>query len=287
MPGEEDSVLLDRFRLDDKVALVTGAGRGIGEGIALAFAELGAQVVCTARTQSEIDDAALQICNAGGQALALRCDVTKDEEIGRLVDDVIGRLGQIDIVVNNAGGGGHGKTLELDDDFMIETLRLNLMAAVHVSRRVIPHMQAGEGGSIVNISSGLSRIVDNGALSYGSAKAALEHATRMLAFEFAPEVRVNAIRCGAVLTPDIEKSLFSLNPRIRPWMEEMTPMARIGTPEDIALAALYLASDASSFITGKILDVDGGQGEATSSLALFRTLRRHEKAAVVAATAKP
>jgi 7-alpha-hydroxysteroid dehydrogenase len=276
-------MLLDRFRLNDKVALVTGAGRGIGEGIALAFAEMGAHIVCVARTQSEIDDTAEQIRKAGGKALALRCDVTNDEQIAALVEDVIGRLGAVDVVVNNAGGGGHGKTLELDDEFMIETLRLNLMAAVHVSRRVIPHMQQGRGGSIVNISSGLSRTVDSGALSYGSAKAALEHATRMLAFEFAPEVRVNAIRSGAVLTPDIEKNLFSLNERIRPWLEEMTPMGRIGTPEDIALAALYLASDASSFITGKILDVDGGQGEATSSLALFRTVRRYERAAVAAA----
>lgn len=276
-------MLLDRFRLDDKVALVTGAGRGIGEGIATAFAEVGARVICVARTQSEIEDTAEQIRKAGGDAVAIACDVTDDAQIAELVDAVLRERGRIDVVVNNAGGGGHGKTLDLEDEFIIDTLRLNLLAAVHVSRRVIPHMQEGEGGTIVNISSGLSRTVDAGALPYGSAKAALEHATRMLAFEFAPKVRVNAIRSGAVLTPDIEKSLFSLNDRIRPWLEEMTPMGRIGTPEDIALAALYLASDASSFVTGKILDVDGGQGEATSTLHLFRTVRRHEKAAVAAA----
>ena len=121
-------MLLDRFRLDGKVALVTGAGRGIGEGIALAFAEVGARVICTARTQSEIDDTAQRIVEAGGEASAVPCDVRDEAQLDRLVATSLAKMGRIDVVVNNAGGGGHAPTLELEDEFVIDTLRLNLLA---------------------------------------------------------------------------------------------------------------------------------------------------------------
>ena len=263
-------MLLDRFRLEGQVALVTGAGRGIGEGIAEAFAELGAHVICCARTISEIETVAERIRSRGGEATALRCDVTDDAQIEALIAATLERCGRLDVVVNNAGGGGWGHTLDLDDALLLDTLRLNLLAAVHVTRRAIPHMLAGGGGSVVNISSGMARVIDRGGVPYGAAKAGLEQATRMLAYEFAPQVRVNAIRCGAILTPDIEKHMFSRDPKVREDLEAWTPMRRIGTPEDVALAALYLASDAGSYVTGKILDVDGGVVQELSAMAIIR-----------------
>jgi len=271
--GEEGTVLLDRFRLQGQVALVTGAGRGIGEGIAEAFAELGAHVICCARTVAEIEAVAGRIREQGGEATALRCDVTDDAQIEALIATTVERCGRLDVVVNNAGGGGWGPTLDLDDALLLDTLRLNLLAAVHVTRRAIPHMLAGGGGSVVNISSGMARVTDRGAVPYGAAKAGLEQATRMLAYEFAPRVRVNAIRCGAILTPDIEQQMFSRDPQVRTDLEAWTPMQRIGTPEDVALAALYLASDAGSYVTGKVLDVDGGVVQELSAMAIIRQSR--------------
>jgi len=267
-------MLLDRFDLTGKVALVTGAGRGIGEGIAEAFAELGAHVICSARTEAEIEATAAKIQEDGGEATALRCDVTQDAEIERLIDTVIQQRGRVDVVVNNAGGGGWGSSLELDDALLLDTLRLNLLAAIHVTRRAIPHMLRVGGGSVVNISSGMARVVDGGGVPYGAAKAGLEQATRMLAYEFAPDVRVNAIRCGAILTPDIEKNMFARDPTVRGDLESWTPMRRIGTPEDVAIAALYLASDAGSYVTGKVLDVDGGVVQELSAMAIIRESRK-------------
>ena len=249
-------MILDRFRLTDKVAIVTGAGRGIGRGIAEAFAEAGAHVVCAARTPEQIERTAERVESFGRRALAIPCDVNDRGQLERVVAQTMQELGRIDVVVNNAGGAPPRPALRTSERMFEAALHFNVTSAFLLSRFVIPHMLEGAGGAIINISSGLSHLVEPGFVAYGTAKAALNHMTRLLAHEFAPRVRVNAIAVGSVETDALAP--FVADPETRKKMEALTPMNRIGTTEDVALAALYLASPASSWVTGKILEVDGG-----------------------------
>ena len=244
------------FRLDGATAIVTGAGRGIGKGIASSLAEAGATVVCAARTEAEIAATAKDIGEAGGKALALTCDVTSEEQCGRLIERMVVEYGGVDLLVNNAGGGGHRPTRHLDTDFLVETHQLNLFAAVHLSRLAAESLRAGSG-SIINISSGMGHVAEANCIAYASAKAGLEQATRNLALELARDVRVNALRLGAIFTPDFE-NLVAAMPGIDERLAHWTPLGRLGTPRDVALACVYLASPAGSFITGQVIDLDGG-----------------------------
>jgi 7-alpha-hydroxysteroid dehydrogenase len=253
-------MILDRFRLDGKVAIVTGAGRGIGAGIALAFAELGAHVACAARTREQVEETAAQARAQGRRALGLVCDVTERAQLEELVAQTMREFGRIDILVNNAGGWPPQPALETSEASFEGALRFNVTTAFVLTRLSVPHMLAGGGGSIVNISSAAGRLVMSGFVAYGTAKAALSFMTRELGREFAPKVRVNAIAVGAVETSALAPFL---NDELRGKMEALTPMRRIGTVEDIALAALYLASPASSWVTGKVFEIDGGT-EATN-----------------------
>jgi len=248
-------MILDRFRLTDKVAIVTGAGKGIGRGIALGFADAGADVVLAARTPGDLESAAEEIRARGRRALAVPCDVTAGEQLDALAARARGELGRIDILVNNAGGTPPTPLLQLEDRAFEAAFHFNVTSAMHLSRQVIPHMLERDGGAIVNISSGLGHLVESGFVAYGTAKAALAHMTRLMACEFAPRVRVNAIAVGATLTDAL--GLF-VKGELKRQMEELTPMGRLGSVEDIACAAVYLASPAASWVTGKIFEVDGG-----------------------------
>jgi 7-alpha-hydroxysteroid dehydrogenase len=248
-------MLLDRFRLDDKVAVVTGAGRGIGEGCALAFAEMGADVVCAARTPEQIEDTAEKVRAFGRRAIAVPCDVMDSSQLENLVSAAEKEFGRIDVLVNNAGGSPPKAALETSERMFERAFHFNVTSAFVLSKLAVPVMRRGGGGSIVNISSAAGKLVQSGFAAYGTAKAALSFLTRNLGAEFAPDVRVNAIGVGSVATSSL---LPFLDDDLRGAMEKLTPMGRLGEVEDIALMALYLASPASSWVTGKVMEVDGG-----------------------------
>lgn len=250
-------MILDRFRLTDRVAIVTGASAGIGRGSALAFAEAGADVVCAARTPERLEKVAEQIRERGRRALVVPCDVNHAAQLRNLVDLAVTEFGRIDVVVNNAGGSPPTAALDLTLRDFEAAFHFNVTSAFELTRLAAPHMMKVGGGSVVNISSAMSYMVESGFVAYGTAKAALSHMTRLLAHEWAPHIRVNAIAVGATETDALSPFLNAAE-GLREQMTALTPMARLGTPEDIACAVLYLASSAASWVTGKVLQVDGG-----------------------------
>jgi 7-alpha-hydroxysteroid dehydrogenase len=250
-------MILDRFKLTDRVVIVTGAGKGIGRGIALGFAEAGAVVVCAARTPAELEETAKGVRERGRRALAVPTDVTLTDQLERLVAATLAEFGRLDLLVNNAGGTGPRPALDTSEAYFEMALRMNVTQAFLLSRLCVPQMveTAGEG-AIVNISSRSSDMVQTSFVAYGAGKAALNMMTRNLAAELAPKVRVNAISVGGVGTEALQVVLT--NEALKKQFDANTPMKRPGSVEDIAACALYLASPAASWVTGKIFQVDGG-----------------------------
>lgn len=247
--------ILERFHLDGSVALVTGSGRGIGRAIALAYAEAGADVVCSARSLAEVEAVAEEVRARGRRALAIACDVTDSQQRQALVEQTREHMGRLTHLVNNVGGGGPNDPLSMTPEQFDEILRFNVSTAYAFCQLCVPLMREAGGGNIVNVSSVAARYSQRHFSAYGSAKAALSHLTRLLAQDFAPQIRVNAVAPGPTLTD----ALAGVMPAaMRQSMEANTPLKCLGTPEDIAAAALYLASPASAWVTGKIIDVDGG-----------------------------
>jgi 7-alpha-hydroxysteroid dehydrogenase len=183
------------------------------------------------------------------------CDVTDPAQLENVTRRTMEEFGRIDLLVNNAGGFPPMPFLDTDLPSWEWCFKFNLNSAFVLTRACVPHMLAGDGGAILNISSAAGRIIRKGFVAYGTAKAALSFMTKQLAAELAPRVRVNALAVGAVETAALRPFL---NDEIRSRMEALTPMRSIGTVEDIALAALWLCSPAGGWVTGKVVEVDGG-----------------------------
>jgi len=249
-------MLLDRFRLDDRVAIVTAGGRGIGAASALALAECGADVVIAARTADQLDDVAAQVKERGPRAVAVPADLSDLAAVTGLVDTAIAEFGRLDIVVNNVGGSMPMPFLDTDVATFEAAFHFNVSTAYALTQAALPHLLDSGHGSVVNITSAMGRFRDRGYAAYGTAKAALAHLTRLLAADCAPKVRVNGVAPGSIATSALE--MVVTNEPIHNEMVSKTPLRRLGDADEIALAVLYLASDASSYVTGKILEVDGG-----------------------------
>jgi 7-alpha-hydroxysteroid dehydrogenase len=250
-------VILDRFSIAGRVAIVTGAGKGIGRGIAKGLAEAGADVVLAARTESDLDEVAVEITKLGRRALAVKTDVMDQEAREALVARAIEEFGHLEILVNNAGGSMPTPAMSTSERFLEKAFSFNVTAAFSLTKLAARAMvDTSGGGAVVNISSRSASMTQTSFVAYGAAKAALDRLTRNMAPELAPRVRLNAIDVGGVATRSLEVVLTDEN--LSRQFIAGTPMARPGEPEDIACAVLYLVSDASSWVTGKVFEVDGG-----------------------------
>ncbi len=243
------------FRLDGDVALVTGAGAGIGRAIAQTFAAAGASVVVTDRTMDGAQAVAAEIVTAGGRAVAAPCDVTRPEQLEAAVAGAIEAFGRLTVLVNNAGGGGP-KPFDMPMDDFRWAYDLNVFPLFRLTQLAAPHMEAAGGGAVLNISSMAGENRNQRMASYGSSKAAVNHLTRNIAFDLGPRnIRVNAIAPGAIRTAALASVL---TPEVETAMLRHTPLGRLGRPDDIANAALFLCSRAASWISGQVLTVSGG-----------------------------
>ena len=257
--------MLDAFSLDGKVAIITGGGRGIGAACARTFAAAGADIAISARTPEQLEAVADEVRAAGRRAFIFPADANELDQLDAFVEATVAELGGIDIVVNNAGGSMPRPFLDTSPGFLERAFHFNVTTAFALTKAATPQLLE-RGGSVVNISSAIGRLRDRGFVAYGTAKAALTHMTRLLAADLAPKVRVNAIAVGSTATSALDIVLE--NPEIHDEMVRRTPLRRLGQPNDIALAALYLSSPAASWITGKILEVDGGLEEANLEMGL-------------------
>jgi len=246
-------------RLEGKIAVVTGAGNGIGRATAIRFAKEGAKVVLTTRQQTHGDATVAAIREAGGEGVFVQADVRKKSEIQGVVDAAAETYGRIDVLVNCAGVLVWKPFLEQDDDDFNLICETNFKSQIYTMQRAIPHMVKQGGGSIVNLASISATKPELNSYFYGAFKAAANNLTMNVAKEFAPKkVRVNCVCPGPVttgLTPDAVKN----DPAQIKWMEEnIAILGRLGEPDDLANMNLFLASDESSWITGSTFVVDGG-----------------------------
>jgi NAD(P)-dependent dehydrogenase (short-subunit alcohol dehydrogenase family) len=249
---------MSAFELKDKVAIITGASRGIGEAIARMYAKQGAKVVLASRKQESLDEVAASINADGGTAISIAAHTGKKETLTELVDKTVEHFGRVDILVNNAATNPHfGNVLEAEDSMWMKTFEVNLMGNVWLCQKVVPVMRENGGGKIINVASIVG--LEPGAMQgvYSVTKAGVISLTKTLAMELgADNIQVNAIAPGLIKTK-FAAALWS-NEALLNQVEQRTPAGRIGQPDEIASMALYLASDTSNFTTGGVFVVDGG-----------------------------
>lgn len=257
-PGAEHPGL----NLEDKVAIVSGAGTyggssiGNGAAAAILFANHGANVILVDKELKWARRTKKRIADAGGEAIAVSADVTNPEECEAVVKQTLDTYGEIDILHNNVGGGPKASVADADDESWQQSLDLNLLSLVHMCRHVIPHMSSTGGGSVTNVSSVQARRPSFNYVPYAATNASVIGATRAIAIDHAQDdIRVNCIMPGPVWTPKVASSSTE---RERELRNESVPISREGEPWDIGWAAVFLASDIASWITGVTLPVDGG-----------------------------
>ena len=251
-------MILDKFLVTDHVAVVTASGRGIGAAAAVALAQAGADVVLAARTEDQLLDVAKQVEAAGRRAAVVTGDLTDFDLMASLAETAWKEYGRIDIVVNNMGGAMPRPFLDTSPRFLEDAFRFNVSAGHALLRAAVPRMLEGDhpGGAVVNISSVMGHVAGRGYVGYGTVKGAVEQYTRLASRDLAPRIRVNAIGVGSTATSALDIVMSS--DELRTAMEDATPLKRLGHVEDIAAAILFLTSPAGSYVTGKVVEVDGG-----------------------------
>ncbi len=246
------------MRLDGKVAIVTGGGGGLGSLAARAFAAAGADVVLVGRTAEKLRAAADAVRGTGRRAAAIVADVTRSADVNRMVEQAVGAFGRVDILLNNAGVTSPKTAVELTDEDWHRIMDTSATGAFYCARAVAPVMMRQREGCIISVGSILSARGMAKRTAYSAAKAAVMNLTRALALELGPHgIRVNAIAPTVIVT-DLNRELVRTQPQLYQAVLDRTPLGRLGEPEDIAGALVFLASPAARFITGQTLFIDGG-----------------------------
>ncbi len=249
---------LSHFSLEGKVALITGASKGIGLAIAEMYAEAGAKVVVSSRKLEAVETVATGIRNKGHQAVAIACNMGDLSDINRLADETLKHYGTIDIIVNNAAANpSFGPVVETSSAAFDKIINVNVKGPFELSKLLYPTMKAKKSGSVINISSIGGLKPETGLGIYSMSKAALISLSKVMAKEWGDDnIRVNVI-CPGLIKTKFSEALWS-NDKIMGTMMKMLSLKRVGTPEEIAGLALYLASDASAYSTGAVFTADGG-----------------------------
>lgn len=246
------------MRMKDKVVIVTGGGRGIGEGICQKLADEGAKVVVADLINDNAVATAQKIVNSGGTALALKADITKRDDVAQMAGKVMEEFGRIDALVNNAGWDKVEPFLESTEETWDRVLAINLKGTLYTCKEILPIMIQQGYGKVVNIGSDAGRVGSSGEAVYAAAKGGIIAFSKTLAREMARyKINVNIVCPGPADTP-LFQEISSYNPKLAGALEKTIPFRRLARPQDIANAVCYLASDEAEYVTGQTLSVSGG-----------------------------